>query len=239
MHRLATIKYVLMVMVLALVGCDQSEKAPADPVDALLTNMISAYGGAENLKKLNSYESVWDMSVKVRPEKGEAVVKVAQPDKLRVDLNYPSKSESRVVNGSTGFKVYNGKARLKSVGPMLNAMKLQAMRLYTPLVLKELKKSKTITLAKAEGYNILTLAEEGLTSAYYVNSETNRIERVVGTLNMGGREMAFRTDYADFKVVDGVLMHHSEDKYAGGVNTALLTLKTLTAGVEHAPETFN
>ncbi len=226
-----------MVMVLALAGCGQSEKA-VDPVDALLDDMIGVYGGAENLKKLNSYESIWDMNVKVRPEKGEAVVRVAQPDKLRVDLNYPNKSESRVVNGSTGFKVYNGNARQDTVGPMLNAMKLQVMRLYTPLVLKELKMTRTITLEKAEGYDILTLAEEGLTSSYFVNHETKHIERVVGTLNMGGRDMAFRTDYADFKVVDGVLMHHSEDKYAGGVNTAFLTLKWLKAGVEHTPETF-
>lgn len=225
-------------MVLALAGCGQSEKA-VDPVDALLDDMIGVYGGAENLKKLNSYESIWDMSVKVRPEKGEAVVRVAQPDKLRVDLNYPNKSESRVVNGSTGFKVYNGNARQDSRGPMLNAMKLQVMRLYTPLVLKELKKTNTITLTKGEGYNVLTLAGDGLTSAYFVNQETKHIDRVVGTLNMGGREMAFRTEYGDFKVVDGVLMHHSEDKYAGGVNTALLTLKSIKVGVEHTPDTFN
>ena len=122
---------------------------------------------------------------------------------------------------------------------MLSAMKLQVMRLYTPLVLKELKKTRTITLTSGADYNVLTLAGEGLTASYLVNRDTKRIERVVGTLNMGGREMAFRTDYADFKVVDGVLMHHSEDKYAGGVNTAFLTLKSLKLGVEHAPETFN
>ena len=77
-----------MVMVLALAGCGQSEKA-VDPVSSLLDDMIGIYGGVENLKKLNSYESVWDMNVKVRPEKGEAVVRVVQPDKLRVDLKYP------------------------------------------------------------------------------------------------------------------------------------------------------
>ena len=39
--------------------------------------------------------------------------------------------------------------------------------------------------------------------------------------------MSFVTEYSDFKLVDGVLVHQREDKYAGTVNTAQLQLRNI------------
>jgi hypothetical protein len=49
---------------------------------------------------------------------------------------------------------------------------------------------------------------------------------------MNGREIQFLTEYSDFAVVEGVLVHHKENKFAGGVNTAMLQLREITFDAE-------
>ena len=44
--------------------------------------------------------------------------------------------------------------------------------------------------------------------------------------------MRFRTEYSDFSFRDGVLVHGKENKFAGGVNTAVLTLRNITLNAD-------
>jgi hypothetical protein len=60
----------------------------------------------------------------------------------------------------------------------------------------------------------------------------------VGTLEIKGSEMQFLTEYSDFKFVDGALIHQKENKYAGGVNTAMLQLRRITFNAELDEESF-
>ena len=101
-------------------------------------------------------------------------------------------------------------------------MRLQRMRLYNPLMLQE--RAADITLSEKGGRYCLTLTENGLVTDYHVNKKTHLIEIVIGTLKMGGMPVQFRTEYHDFKMEDDVMMPHREIKYAGSVNTAVLTL---------------
>ena len=212
----------LSLVVIFMSGCTQP-KDPKAVVEALLADMITEYGGVENLKKLDSYVSLWEIQVQVRPQTGKAIHFVQMPDKLRVELDYGDSGEIRFLNGSKGYKGY-GKGELKEVrGPQLDSMKLQLMRLFTPLELK--RRSAKLQLSEADGVKLITLKESGLTAVYHVNPATLRIDKVVGKLDMGGRQMEFVTEYTDFKKVEGVLMHHKENKFAAGTNTALLFLK--------------
>jgi hypothetical protein len=204
---------------------------------ALIENMIKAYGGAANLKKLDSYTSMWSMEVKTRQMNGKAVVFVEQTGKLRVELVYPESSETRVIAGSTGYKGYNKDAMQEVTGPKLTSMKLQMMRLYTPLTLKA--KQASITEVVDTGlYKAIIMKEGTLTVIYYVNAKTFLIDAVIGKMKMGPREMEFRTEYTDFKLVGGVMMHHTENKFAAGMNTALLTLKQIKLGEKHPDSLF-
>ena len=63
---------------------------------------------------------------------------------------------------------------------------------------------------------------------YLVNTSNWRIEKVVGSLAMKGGEMRFLTEYSDFTFRDGVLVHERENKFAAGVNTAVLRLRQIT-----------
>lgn len=206
-----------------------------DPKDQLFDEMIGAYGGLENLKKLDSYISVWDMEVRVRPQKGKAINFIDQAGKLRVELTYPDKTETRLVVGSKGYKGFNKGPLEEVTGPRLDSMKLQMMRLYSPLTLKN---KAGVVVTEGNGVKYITLKEGTITSVYHVNATTFMIEKVVGKLKMGPREMEFQTEYSDFKKVDGVLIHHRENKFAGGTNTAELFLKDVKLSVKHDANVF-
>ena len=111
------------------------------------------------------------------------------------------------------------------------------MRLYSPLALRD--RIENLSMAEQEGFLYLTLRENGLRADYVVNMENWRIEKVVGTMSINGNEMNFLTEYSEFKLVDGVLVHHRENKYAGKVNTAVLNLNTITIEAQFEDDTFS
>ena len=223
-------------------GC--GEKTPPDPVGELLTGLIEEYGGEEALKGFSTSLVRWDIEAIARGDKGEDVRYLELPDRLRVELNYTTSGELRVINGEEGlkgFKDSQGRVTMgPALGPPLLGMKLQRMRLHTPLML--MKKKAFLTVSEKDGFKVITLVDGPLTANYYVNPGKRRIEVFVGKLDMGGmggRTIEFKTEYSDFKMVSGLLMHHREVKYAGGTNTAVLALKELRLGEKHDPRLFN
>jgi hypothetical protein len=211
---------------LPIILCLVSGCGARNPVERLLNKMVDEYGGRENLEKLNSYRSVWDLKAVMRGDTGTDTRYVMLPARLRVELRYSRSTEFRVLSGDEGFRSFNGSPAQAASGPRLDSMKLQLMRLYTPLTLLERKGE--LSLGEDGVYKLLTLAEGALTTEYFVNPQTRRVEKVAGRLEVNGRVMEFLTEYYDFREVDGVLMAHKEVKYAGGFNTAVLTLKEVT-----------
>jgi len=197
--------------------------ANTNPVEKIVAQMISSYGGAEALEKLNNpYQQIWRLNAIARNTQGNDLRSIALPEKLQVELTYPDSSETRILIGDQGLKIYDDTKQVKAEGPMLDSMRLQRMRLYNPLILQE--QIASITLSEKNGRYCLTLSESGLVTNYHVNKKTHLIEVVIGTLQMGGMTMQFRTEYNDYKASDGVMLPHQEVKYAGNVNTAVLTL---------------
>lgn len=219
MRRILISTVLVLSFGLILQGCSSS----TTPAGTLLAEVIMEYGGEDNVKKLDSFVQVWDMDSPARGTKGVDTRYLRLPNHLRVELKYPDKSETRIVSGMDGFKIYNGGEAEPARGPRLKSMMIQLMRLYSPLTL--LKKQGKIELIEEGDYKVLKLDEDGLVSLYYVNSKTKRIDLVVGQLQMQGRTMEFKTEYHDFRKVDGVLVPHREVKYAMGMNTANNTLR--------------
>lgn len=192
----------------------------------VVNSMIEAYGGEENLKQLNSYSQLWVMDALAKQDTGNDVRYIVQPERLRVELFYSkSSAEQRIINGNKGFNSMQGGSKNEAKGPQLSAMKIQRARMYTALTLK--LKIESLTHRQEEGYNILSLKEGEITTNYYVNVETNLIDKVVGSMSMGGRNMEFVTEYSDYKEVKGVMIAHKENKFAMGMNTAQNVLQDL------------
>ncbi len=217
-HKLTLIFISLMALFISL-----NLSAKENSANEILEQMISSYGGAEALEKLNTpYQQIWHLDATAKNKQGNDLRNIELPEKLQVKLTYPDSSETRILFGDQGLKIYNETKQVKAEGPGLDAMRLQRMRLYNPLLLKE--RAKNITVSENGGRYVLTLTEQGLTTDYHVNKNSHLIEIVIGTLQMGGMSMQFRTEYHDFKMEASVIMPHREVKYAGSVNTAELTL---------------
>jgi hypothetical protein len=117
-----------------------------------------------------------------------------------------------------------------------SAMQLQLMRFYTPLTLRD--RIDSLSLADGDGFLALTLREDGLQAEYFVDTETWHIVKVVGTLTIGGATMQFVTEYSEFAKVDGALIHHRENKFVGGMNTAVLRLRRAETDVDFDDDEF-
>jgi hypothetical protein len=193
--------------------------------DTVLTNLIESYGGERNLRKLDSMVQEWDMVALMGNRHGKDLRSIRLPGQLRVELSYPDKRETRILNGDASHVMFNDGPAQVAQAPQRSAMRLQLMRLYSPLALWERREALNLTV---EGdLCALSLTEDGLRADYLIDTENWRIDKVVGTLNINGGEMRFLTEYSDFAFVEGVLVHQKENKYAGGVNTAVLQLRQI------------
>ena len=128
------------------------------------------------------------------------------PDKLRVEIAYPSHIEVRDVDGDRGTQ-----NRMKATGVALDAMRLQAARLAIPILLVE-KKSEL----KTAGPNSIEIPVSGdLTVTIDVDPATGHILKSTGKA-VG---VDFSTTYSDFRNVDGLLFAFREANTAQGTAT--------------------
>lgn len=207
-----------------------SVKAEESRLDTLLDQLIEEYGGEVNLRKLDSHIQEWDVVALVRARHGTDTRRVRVPDQLKVEITYPDKQETRIVSGELGYFMHGNAPPRLATKPQKDAMRLQLMRHYSPLVLRG--KLDSLSLDERDGYYVITLFEQGVRADYFVNGDSWRIEKVVGGLAINGTEMQFVTEYSDFAVHDGVLVHRRENKFAGGFNTAKLKLRSITLDAE-------
>lgn len=220
--------YTLTRLVLVFLVLTISSPTSAQPLDLdiALQNLIEAYGGETNLHKLDSQIQEWAVVALMDNRHGTDVRAIRAPQQLRVELRYPHKSETRIINGDRSYASYGNAPAREAVHPQSDAMRLQLMRLYSPLVLRDKRNDLTLTV---NGENCaLTLSESGLRVDYMVNMTNWRIEKVIGSMTINGTDMRFLTEYSDFKFRGGVLVHERENKYAGAVNTAVLQLDRIT-----------
>jgi hypothetical protein len=213
-------------LLMLLIGFSQPGFTQGEDVQTLLDQLINTYGGESNLRKMDSMVQEWDLTALMGDRHGTDTRKVRAPDQLRVDLNYPQKSETRILNGDSAFVIFGDTAPEEVSGMQRDAMRLQLMRLYSPLTLRN--KIDSISLIEEGGLLALSLVENGVHVHYMVNRENWHIEKVAGSLLMGGREIQFLTEYSDFTTIDGVLVHQKENKFASGMNTAVLQLRNIT-----------
>jgi hypothetical protein len=148
----------------------------------------------------------------------------------------PDKQETRVLNGAAAYAIFGDREPAVASGMQRSAMRLQLMRFYSPLTLRD--RIESLDLSDGNGNVTLTLREDGLKAEYVVDTETWHIVKVVGTLSINGATMRFVTEYSEFAKVDGVLVHHRENKFVGHTNTAVLRLKRLEVDADFDEDEF-
>ena len=177
----------------------------------IVDDVIAAYGGADAWKKVKSFRQVGTVASPMRPAPGDVTRLWTRPDKLTIEIVYPTSKETRIVDGDHGTQ--NGK---EASGMGLAAMRLQAARLALPALLIDRKAD-----VKVREGNVLEVAiAPAMTVTMEIDPKTNRVLRSVSK----AEGIEFATTYGDFKSVDGLLFPFSEENFANGTKTATTTL---------------
>ena len=168
------------------------------PVDDLAQKVIRAYGDWTHVAS-------FQQSGRVVPAMGGGEGKLTRewtrPDKLTVEIAYPTHTEVRIVDGDHGTQ--NGKA---AAGMGLDAMRLQAARLALPILLAE----KRAALRSAGPNSIEVPLDGNMTVTIEIDPATGHITKSTGR----AEGIEFTTTYADFRSVDGLLFAFREENTA-------------------------
>lgn len=226
----------IILMSLSVASCGSAE-------GDLIDEMIDAYGGEANLKKLNSFKTEWQMINMMRGDEGSVVVYAQFPDKFRTEVSGGmSGFETRVVNGERAGKAVMNRPISEQSGPMMTATKFGLKRIYTPLMLREIQPMLSLAEYKEGDKHKVLVYDQGqgmFAIKYFVNAKTKLVDKVTGTLKMQRREMEFIAEYGDYKEVGGVMIAHTENKFAAGMNTAFLNLQNITLSAKFEPSLFS
>jgi hypothetical protein len=178
---------------------------PSD-LDVLVAKVVDAYGGSAAWAKVTSIDARGRVVPAMRKGDGAMTRVWRGNDNLRVEIVYPDKTETRILENGKGTN--NGR---ESNAMELDAMRLQALRMALPRLLTD----KRATLRQAAP-NTIEIAIDGLAVVAEVDPATGRIVRSTGRSG----EMAFATNYSDFRTVNGILIPFHEENSAMGMKTA-------------------
>jgi hypothetical protein len=175
-------------------------------LDNLIARVMTTYGGAAAWSKVTGLHETGTVIPAMRPGEGKLTRDWQRPDKLRVEIVYPTSTEVRVVDGDHGTQ--NGK---DATGMGLDAMRLQAARLSLPELLIE----KRETLRQMGDRVIEIPLAPSMTLTVEVDPETGHIIKSTGKAS----GIEFSTSYTDFRNVDGLLFAFREENSAAGMKT--------------------
>lgn len=175
-------------------------------LDDVIARVMQAYGGAAAWEKVTSFRETGTVTPAMRPSEGKLTREWQRPDKLRVEIVYPTNTEVRAVEGEHGTQ--NGK---EASGMGLDAMRLQAARLALPELLFEKRKA----LRDLGGNSIEIPISSSMTVVVDIDPETGRIIKSTGK----AKDLEFSTAYSDFRNVDGLLFAFREENSAQGTKT--------------------
>jgi hypothetical protein len=187
----------------------------AQSLDDVVANVLKEYGGAAAWQKVTTIRETGTVVPAMGKGDGAMTRFWQRPDKLRIEIVYPARTELRVVDGDHGTN--NGK---EVTGPGLDAMKSQAARLALPLLLVE-KRASVHDAGMSNSFRVIEVPlSASLTVTMDIDPKSWHIVRSTGKMT----GMDFIVDYNDFRRVGGLLFAFNESGMAQGMPTAKTTL---------------
>jgi hypothetical protein len=201
-----------------------------------------AYGGRAALEAVHAYRMEGRVVAAQHEREGPMIRLFQRPGRLRVEVHYPERPETRIVSGDHGWRGVGAEVT-DANGPMLDAMILQAARADLPWLLLH---------HASDAHGIAPLDHGGRTLAgievplgprlavrAYVDTASGRIEVSQSRMMQeGGEETVFQTDYSDFRKAGRVLFAFHEENLASGRPTGTITVERIRLNPKVAPETF-
>jgi hypothetical protein len=216
-------------IVLAAVFTTFAGGAGAIDLADLLEAMTAAYGGPEAVVRLESYRAEGTVH-RAAGGSGVFIRDYRAPDRLKVEIGYPDRSELRVVVGDQAWRgSRTGVAPVS--GSQRNAMLYQLLRAELPGVMirnRDRLEDRGIVEHEEGSHRLLRLRwSEDVEMRYWVEVGGNRVTHVESTLSVGPGQAVFATAFGDFREIDGVLFPFTEENYASGRRVAETRIERL------------
>jgi hypothetical protein len=234
-----------LLLALAAVPAVRADDASAPPAagDAhrQIEAVLAAYGGRAALAKVTAYRCDGRVAALMHPREGPTTRLFHRPDQLRVELRYAVKPETRIVDGTHGWRG-DGDDVEPATGAMLDAMVLQAARAGVPWTLMERADSAHVIAALDDSSGALPGLElslgDGRTLRVYVDPATHLVRHSVSLLDRGDMHTTFETVYDDYRKVGGVVFAFREQNWASGAHTADTQFEKVTLNPKLPPDAF-
>ncbi len=192
--------------------------ARAQSLDDVVSKVMKEYGGQAAWQKVTSLRESGTVVPMMRKGDGKTIRFWQKPDKLRVEIVYPTGTELRVIDGDRGTR--NGK---EVAGDQLESMKQQVARLALPLLLVE-KRASLHDLGTKDGVCTIEIPlSASLMLTVTIDTKTSHILRSTGKAS----GLEFVVDYSDFRRVNGLLFPFAEAGMAQGMPTANTKLDSI------------
>jgi hypothetical protein len=205
--------------------------ARAGEADALIDRVLEAHGGKAALAKVRSYRMEGRIT-SVMQGTGSFARTFARPDRLRVVLDYPERPETRILDGTKGWRSGGGGqlAPQPVEGFLLGSMVVQAGRANLPWLLDERRADAKLLPPEHSGalQGIEVPLGPGMKVTAFVDLTSGRIVRSQGDLDVPGMQTGFVTEYWDYRSVDGVMFPFHEGNFASGKNTGATMISKIT-----------
>ena len=172
-----------MLVVISTVAGGQ-EKQPEPAARTVIAEVVKAYGGAQALATIRTVFAKGHVEAFMRGDEGTSIRYFQRPRKLRAELVYKHSAETRILNGSRGWRSSDNKVLAEVAGPPFLGMVYQYK--YLDLPFGFLDDNYTVTLMPREklhdaDVDVLALSDaEGPPMRVYVDVKTRMILKVVG-----------------------------------------------------------
>ena len=216
----------------------------ADPTaQEVIARVMRAYGGQDTVEKIQSVCAKGRIVAFAFNAAGPYSYCVAKDRKLRVDINYTTFSEHRILNGQrASVQQGDGAAAVLTEGPNYRSVVYQYEQLRLPCALM----SRDVRM-RYEGrekhddqaVDVLSLqTDNGPLMKIYVDASSGRIVRTSGTIRMGGTQMVLSSEYRDFRKVGNTVFPFSLTNYAGGEKIAETSIQGYELNPPLGADTF-
>lgn len=207
----------------------------------LVDRVVDAYGGRSRLQEIQAYRMEAELQATRRREPVNTVRVFARPSRLRVELQYPDVPETRLLDGTEGWRE-RGTGMQPVSGMLLTAMVLQAARADVPWILDAHRDVVRVVGPADRGERSLLGLEitMGPTMLFraYVDPDTHYVVESLGILVAGAQRVMFETKYSDFREVDGVVFAFAEENYASGTHTGSTRISRVEVNPVLSPDAF-
>ena len=210
--------------------------------DDLVSKVIRAYGGAEVIEKTRAVYARGKIKAIVRKDEGTYTRYFMRDRKLRVEIKYSRSGETRIFNGSRGWRGTDRKPLQEVEGHRLYAMVYQYKQLdivYGLLKNKyKIKHTANKTMGKKRFVVLELMDEEGPLIEVFIDLDNYLIIYVAGNFKINNNAVALSVVLSDFRIVEGMPMPYKISNFSGDMKTGENLIEEYLINPEMAPELF-